>query len=467
MTSEPTTAPAGVAPPLTSPSRWVTVGLITLIVLSAFESLAIMTAMPLVAADLDGEEAYALAFSAPIAAGVIGMILAGDWADRRGPRAPLYAAVGALVVGLLIAGLAVDMPVFILGRLVQGMGGGAITVPIYVIVARLFPEAQHPRIFAAFAAAWVLPSLVGPVIAGAVAESIGWRWVFLGVVVLVVAALAMVVVALRGRLTDTTSTVGRWSPMRLGWALLAAAAVLGLTLTAELDGPLRWILAVAAVVIAGVALVPLVPPGTLRAVRGLPAVMVVRLLMAAAFFAAEAYVPYLLISDYGFSASLAGLALTASGVSWATGSQLQGRLSARIDSGLIVRIGSGVLVGGIAIVFATSLLHLAPIVAIIGWLFAGIGMGFGYPRLSVLTLEYSDITNQGFNSSALAIADAVGAATALAATAIAVAAAGGAASAASASAGQAGGASGFTAAFVVAMACGLLGALLAGRVRRR
>lgn len=467
MTSDATTAApdaGGTGRPLTAPSPWVTVGLITLIVLSAFESLAITTAMPLVAADLDGVQAYALAFSAPLAAGVIGMILAGDWADRRGPRAPLYAAVGALIVGLLIAGLATDMTVFILGRLVQGIGGGAITVPIYVIVARVFPEAMHPRIFAAFAAAWVLPSVIGPFIAGAVAESIGWRWVFLGVVVLVVAALAMVVLALRGRVTDAVPTAGRWSPVRLGWAALAAAAVLGLTLSAEIDGVWRWIIAAAAVAVAVLALRPLVPRGTLVAARGLPAVVVVRLLMAATFFGAEAYVPYLLIREYDFSAAIAGLALTGSGVSWALGSQAQGRLSSRVDSGAIVRIGSAVLLGGVLIVVAVSVLHLSPVLVIAGWVVAGLGMGFGYPRLSVLTLEYSDLSNQGYNSSALAIADSLGAATALALTALAVVAAASITGSADAD-GQS--AAGFTAALVVAATAGLAATLLSGRVRRR
>lgn len=446
------------------PSRWVLVGLISLIVLSAFESLAIMTAMPLVTADLEGANAYALAFSAPIAAGVIGMILAGDWADRRGPRAPLYAAVIALTVGLLIAGLAPTMPVFIGGRIIQGIGGGAITVPIYVIVARVYPEERHPRIFASFAAAWVVPSLVGPVIAGAVAETLGWRWVFLGVVALVAAALAMVGVALRGRLTDAASTAPRWTPVRLGWSVLAASAVLALTLTAELDGLLRWAVAIVAVAVAILALRPLVPTGTLRSAWGLPSVVLVRLLMAAAFFGAEAYVPYLLQKQYDYPAAFAGLALTGAGVAWAFGSYLQGRAGNGIASADVVRWGATGLFAGIVVVGATSAMHLPPWLAIGGWVLAGVGMGFGYPRLSVLTLEYSDLGNQGANSSALAIADALGAAAALAATALAVVTAAGT-DAASASPSQT--SAGFTAAFVVAAACGLAAVVLGARVRRR
>ena len=112
--------------------------------------------------------------------------------------APLYASTALFVVGLLIAGLAVSMELLVAGRLVQGLGAGGQTVALYVVVARVYPPALHGRVFAAFSAAWVVPSLVGPFLAGAVAEFLHWRWVFLGVAVLTVVAFAMVAVKLRG-----------------------------------------------------------------------------------------------------------------------------------------------------------------------------------------------------------------------------------------------------------------------------
>ena len=78
------------------------------------------------------------------------------------------------------------MELLVAGRLLQGFGGGATTVALYVVVARLYPPMLHPRVFAWFAAAWVIPSLIGPAGAGAIAQHLGWRWVFLGVALLVV-----------------------------------------------------------------------------------------------------------------------------------------------------------------------------------------------------------------------------------------------------------------------------------------
>ncbi len=81
----------------------VTLGACALVFLAAFESLAVTTIMPLVSRELDGAALYALAFAGPLATGVIGMVAAGNWSDRRGPVGPLYASVAMFVLGLLVS----------------------------------------------------------------------------------------------------------------------------------------------------------------------------------------------------------------------------------------------------------------------------------------------------------------------------------------------------------------------------
>lgn len=401
---------------------WVSIGMCALIMLSAFEALAVTTIMPTVSRELDGAGLYAFAFAGPLAVSVVGMVLAGAWSDRGNPRNALFASVALFIVGLLIAGTAVSMGMFVTGRLVHGFGGGALTVALYVIVARVYPPVLHARIFAGFAAAWVIPSLIGPLIAGLLAESVGWRWVFLGVVVLVALAMIMVVPAMRGvHAPDATQEKPPWNIRRIGWSVLVAVAVLTVNLAAEARGPVQWIAPVVAVAVALFALRPLLPPRTLTAARGLPSVILLRSLVAGTFFAAEVYVPYLLVSQYGLSASLAGLALTAAGLSWAAASWVQGRYPAISHSVAAVSGAIGLSIA-IASLLATAIWHLAPATVIVGWAFAGAGMGILYPRLGVLTLEYSTIENQGFNSSALSIADSTGSAIVLAATAIVFAA---------------------------------------------
>ncbi|MFP3464247.1 MFS transporter [Leifsonia sp. SIMBA_070] len=400
--------------------RWTSIGMCLLITLAAFEALAVTTVMPAISRELDGAALYAFAFAGPLAVGVVGMVSAGAWADRSNPRSPLIAAVALFMTGLLIAGTASTMPIFVVGRLVHGLGGGALTVVLYVIVARVYPPRLHPQIFAGFAAAWVIPSLIGPFIAGVLAETVGWRWVFLGVVVLTALAMLMVVPVMRAVLGAPLSPAP-FRAARLLWAVLLAAAVLALTLAAEATGPVLWIAPALAAVLAAFAIRPLIPVGTLRARRGLPSVILMRALVAGTFFASEVYVPLIMVTQYGLSAAIAGLALTAAGLTWSGASWVQGRFPG-IGHGLAARLGALGLTIALASLIATALWHLNPAIVVVGWAFAGAGMGILYPRLGVLTLEYSNPDDQGFNSSALTIADSTGSAVALAATAIVFAA---------------------------------------------
>ncbi|MGR2751970.1 MFS transporter [Agromyces arachidis] len=448
-TATPTEAPPG--GPLAMPWRWLSLGMFSLIFLAAFEVLAVTTVMPLVAADLDGEGLYALAFSVPLAAGVVGMVVAGNWTDRSGPLAPLLAAGGLFVGGLVIAGLAPDMITLVIGRLVHGVGGAAVIVPLYVIVARVYPESVRARVFAGFAAAWVIPSIIGPAVAGFVAEQLDWRWVFLGVIGLVLPAGAMMLVPLlRVREQVAGDPSVPWSRSRLAWSILAAAAALGVSASTELPDPWRWIVAVAAIALTVVAVRPLLPAGALRAVRGLPATVLMRAVVAGAFFGTEIYLPYLLIDRYGFAPSLAGAVLTGAGVSWATASWLQGRLGDRVSNVDAVRIGTAVLAAALGTVLLIALLGLSPVIAFVAWIFAGAGMGFMYPRFSVAVLEMSPKAAQGFNSAALTIGESLGAAVALAVTALVASAVVGGA---------------FTAEFAVTVAIALVAVALAPRVR--
>lgn len=421
---------------LQRPYLLATAGACALVFLAAFESMAVTTIMPLVSRELDGAGLYALAFAGPLATGVIGMVAAGNWADRRGPAAPLYASVALFAAGLFIAGTAVSMPMLVAGRLVQGLGGGAMTVALYVVIARVYPARLHAQVFAAFSAAWVVPSMIGPFAAGVVAQLSSWHWVFLGVVGLVVPALAMILPAMRGmRSTPDPREAGSpadspkkaageakpeganvpWAFGRMGWAALAALAVLGLNLSGQVPG-VGWVIAAVALVIAMLAVRPLVPHGTLGAHRGLPSVILMRGVASAAFFGTEVYVPYLLTERYSFSPAFAGLALTGSAIAWAGASAVQGRMGSRLGNAHAVKIGSALVLGSVAIVLVTTVFSWPAAVAIAGWLFAGAGMGLMYPRLSVMTLALSKPVDQGFNSSAMSIADSLGGALSLAVT---------------------------------------------------
>ncbi|WP_101845426.1 MFS transporter [Zhihengliuella sp. ISTPL4] len=409
---------------------WVTLGAVALIFLAAIEALAVTTVMPIVSDALDGQSLYAVAFAGTLATSVIGMVAAGSWSDARGPRGALYAAVTLFILGLLISGFATTMPQFLIGRLVQGLGAGGQTVALYVVVARLYPPHLHGRVFAAFAAAWVVPSMIGPFLAGAVAEYLDWRWAFLGVAVLTAIAFVMIAIRLRG------VDLGRGEPQdrralltRLSLAVVVAVLAVVIGLSAELDPAIGWPVALGAVLAIGVVVLPLLPRRTLRAGAGLPSVVLMRGVAAGAFFAAEAYIPYLLMRKFDFSATWAGVALMLAAFAWAGASGAQGRYGERLGNHRITALSMGALLVAMLCVLAAAAFDVSPVLVIVGWAFAGGGMGLLYPRLTVLTLAYSDETNQGFNSSALSISDATGSAVAIALAGLAVATLGGGADA--------------------------------------
>ena len=71
--------------------RLVTISLVALVTIIAFEAMAISTAMPIIARDLDAVRSYGLAFSAMLTTQLLGIVLAGVWCDRRGPLPSLFA----------------------------------------------------------------------------------------------------------------------------------------------------------------------------------------------------------------------------------------------------------------------------------------------------------------------------------------------------------------------------------------
>lgn len=400
--------------------RWLTVAMLVLITLSAFEALAVTTAMPTISADLNGLRLYALAFAAPLATGVLSMVIVGNWADRSGPRLPLLATVALFTAGVLISAMAGSMTVLVLGRIIQGVGT-AMVVAMYVVVARVYPEKLHPKIFAAFAAAWVVPSLVGPLAAGLVTEHLGWRWVFLGVAALVLPAVVLLVPGLRDPRLVVGSPEVAWVPRRIVAGVVVGAAVLILhTVTGDaVDWPpmIMVVVAVAAVVAVLVAIRRLAPARTLSFGSGLPSAVGYRGLIGAAWVAAEVYLPLLLKERFGLSPSAAGLVLTAGAVTWSLGSWVQGRIGARIADVLLIRTGTALIGVGAGMALLTGALGLPPAIAFVSWGLAGSGMGLMYPRLSVLLLRFSTPSQQGFNSSAGQIAEFTGMALSLAGTA--------------------------------------------------
>ncbi|MBZ4015700.1 MFS transporter [Streptomyces purpurogeneiscleroticus] len=389
--------------------RALTLGIISVVSLIAFEASAVNTAMPVAARALDGIELYAFAFSAYFTASLFSMALSGAWCDRNGPLAPLFSGIFTFGGGLVLAGAAPTMWTFVAGRAVQGLGGGLVIVALYVVVSRAYPERLRPAVLASFSAAWVLPVIVGPVVSGTVTEHAGWRWVFLSIPVLVLLPVAVMLPALRKLPRREEGEDAASLDRRRILLALAVATGAGLLQYAGQDlRPLALLPAAAGLALLVPSVLRLLPKGTFRAARGLPSVVLIRGLAAGALLAAESFVPLMLVTQRGLSPTLAGLSLTGGGLTWALGSYTQSRPRLEPYRERLMCVGMLLMALAVALV-PLALVDTVPAAVVAGaWVIAGFGMGLTISSGSVLLLKLSRPEDAGRNSASLQVSDALG-----------------------------------------------------------
>lgn len=442
--------------------RALTLGLVLTITLVGFEALAISTVMPIVARELGGLELYGWVFSAFFLGSLIGIVVVGGVIDRGGMALPFAAGLILFAIGLLCGGLAPSMPILVAARFVQGLGAGTIQPIAYVAIGRTLPESLRPRMFATLSTAWVLPGVIGPAIAGTVGDSIGWRFVFLGLLPLIAIAGALTLGALRAVaaapvVTDGSAVAARRRrlPLALAVALGAGLLTLGLT-TGQLVPTI--VLSVVGLLIGVFALRRLTPAGTLVARPVLPAAIAIRGLLTFAFFGVDAFVALLLVGWRGHSATEAGIALTAATIAWTAGAWIQARGASRWPTYRFVQAGFAVTLLGLGGMLFVLRQDVSWLVAIPAFGVAGLGMGLGYSPLALIVLREASRATQGAATSALSLTDSLG-------TALGTGISGAIIAASVRATGES--ATGLAVAFTVAIVVGLGGLALTGRLRPR
>lgn len=394
----------------------VTLTILALVTVTAFETMAVSTAMPDVARDLGFVRTYGFAFSVLMTTQLIGIVLAGVWADRSGPIPGTFAGQVLLAGGSALCGFADSSAVFLLGRGLTGLGGGLLVVMMYIIAGRVYTDAVRPTLFVYISAAWILPSLIGPPISAFLTTHVSWRWVFWVVVLPVIVTLASMAYASRHverlQLHAGESNRDHAAHVKAAWAglliaLSAGAVQYGID-DLHLEVSAKTIIGLFGAVGLLITAPLLVPRGTWTFGRGLPSVILSRALLTGSFFGGVSFLPLFLHGQRGASLQLAGLAIAVGSLGWAVGAYVQGRERFAHDRDRLITLGGGLLCLGLATLAVIAAANFKGAFGVLSLILCGLGMGLGVTTTTVLALELSSVADHGETSSALQLSDVLG-----------------------------------------------------------
>ncbi|MCX6521265.1 MAG: MFS transporter [Actinobacteria bacterium] len=391
--------------------RLLAVGLVLGVTLVAFETTAVITALPTITDELGGDSLYGVALAAYTLANMLSIVAAGRLADRKGPLPVFLTSVAVFVIGLVVAAVAPNMVIVVLGRTLQGAGGGGFGPIAYQLVKRAYPDDRQATMYVYLSAGWVLPSLVGPAFGGLVTDHLGWRWVFAGIVPMAIAVGAITSRPMR-RYGPTAATddpaelaADRRKIATAGGAALGVA-ILVISLPAS-----QW----AVIVFGGLfggwiavrMLAKLLPAGILRARRGQPAVLACRLLATSTFMGVDGFLPLAADRIHGASPMAQGFTIIGAALTWTGGQALIARRP-DVKPQHAVRLGFSIL--GLGALLVTPVLWSGwPLWAtFLGWAVGGLGMGVLYNPTTVAAMSYAVEGSEGDTGGQMQLVDSLG-----------------------------------------------------------
>ncbi|GGO68562.1 MFS transporter [Nonomuraea cavernae] len=315
------------------------------------------------------------------------LIPAGRLGDARGRKTVFLAGVALFTLASATCGLATNMPLLIVSRLVQGIGAGLINPQVSGLIQQMFQGGGRGRAFGALGAAIGLSTAVGPLVGGGLVTAFGheegWRWVFL-----VNLPIGIVLLPLAWKVLPAPETAGRRESLDPVGVSLLGLGVTGLLLpfiqAQQWPGGAKWLLIPASLaVLAGFVAwerayrrEPLIDLSLFR-LRTYSLGTIIAMLYFAGFTGIFFIFTLYLQNGRDYSALLAGLAITPFALGSASASVVGGRLVTRMGR-LLVAIGLATVVVGLALtMFATELVpgRDVGVATALPLLLAGIGSG--------------------------------------------------------------------------------------------
>lgn len=402
------------------------------ILLHATNETMIATIMPAMVGDLSGVQLVGWS----LALYELGAISAGAAAGRLVSYVSLRnnMMIAALVyaAGALICALTPSMPVFLLGRVVQGLGGGALVSLAFVSVERLFSRAIWPQLFGIISAIWGVAAFAGPLFGALAAEHLSWRWAFGLFSIAGIGMAALSTAMLKGSAARVERQPGAL-PGRFPFLPLACLAVAVLLIASA--GISIEIFRSSALLLLGLAglagfflLDARVPASRLfpsrlfdwRGKVGSGMTMIAALSIATCSF--TVYGPLILTSLHGISVLTAGYIIAAESISWSVLSILVANAPPRAERAIIVT-GATMIAAGIAGFAYTVPAGSIPLILLCAVLQGG-GFGIAWPFVTRIIVASAPDGERTIASSAVPTMQRIGYAVGAAACGIVANAAG-------------------------------------------
>jgi EmrB/QacA subfamily drug resistance transporter len=345
----------------------------------AIEATIVSTAMPQIASQLGDLQLYSWVFSSFLLAQTATTVVFGKLADLYGRRSVLLVGIGIFVIGSILCGMAWSMPSLIAFRLIQGLGAGAIQPVSITVIGDLYPAHERGRVQGWLASVWGVSSVAGPLAGGLIIQHVSWAWIFWINVPIGLAAAAGFFLFLK----ETVSAKER--SVDVVGASLFTIAVAALMVALTEMGAADTSLALAAGLVFAVAAVLFVlqerrarDPMIAFALwthRAIAATNAATLFSGMAVIGLTTFLPMYVQAVMGHSPLVAGFMLTAMVLGWPIAATLGARNFARFGLRPILIAGAALLpLGAIAFVILSP--TMSPLVAGLGSLVMGFGMGF-------------------------------------------------------------------------------------------
>ena len=146
--------------------------------LAALDQTIVSTALPRITSELNGLAQLSWVVTAYLLASTASTPIWGKISDLYGRKIMLQAAIVIFLIGSLLAGASQSMPMLIITRGIQGLGGGGLMVLVMAVIADIIPPRDRGKFTGLFGGVFAIASVAGPLLGGFFVDFGGWRWIF-------------------------------------------------------------------------------------------------------------------------------------------------------------------------------------------------------------------------------------------------------------------------------------------------